>query len=618
MSTGVGVGVGIDLGPKIKSGSVVAALLGAGTATGLLLDSLEDEADGMVLDYRFGRELVRDTSTPANERFVTMANGQQVYNDPDPKMVVGPDGLLGYAAHNLFDTPDVPATQGVTVLTGSRLKVVVTGSGSVALSGAGSGTATDGSPVTIAAAASGTLTCTVTGSPDFVQVFRAPAREVAIDGFSVPIEYDPETYDTSSSSNTIGTGEKTWETDLGVTFVEEQAVRASDTNGVDENYMEGIVSSYSGGTLVVDVSYATGSGTISSWHIISPKGGLAWEGEFTELLLYNTQLGNGAWTASQITVDANSAGSPSGLNDADNIVKNATAVGHTLIQNVTSSNTSPFISSAFVKDGGWDWARMSLDFGAGGFRRFWADTAGSIGTDDGIATLVNGPFISAYKNDWHRIAISGSGASGTTRALFLVPQSADNQTALTGDGSKGVYGWMLSLGLGSFPSSPIESFGSTVTRAADDLSLATSTFNWSDTAGSVIVNARTALGGGTQVLWCGHDGTSDETITVFRDASDEIHAEWTDGGVVQADLNLGAVADDTEFKVAIAWSAGSFSGQITGGTRQTDASGTLPIVDTIQFGADESLVNHWNGGKAWWKHLPTELSEAEMASEVAV
>ncbi|KQS55889.1 hypothetical protein ASG17_07515 [Brevundimonas sp. Leaf363] len=77
----------------------------------------------------------------------------------------------------------------------------------------------------------------------------------------------------STTSNAIGTGQKTFTTQSGKAFVAGQFVQVSDQAN-PANYMLGQVSSYSGTSLVVDVVSVGGSGTKTAWNIaLSGPGG---------------------------------------------------------------------------------------------------------------------------------------------------------------------------------------------------------------------------------------------------------------------------------------------------------------------------------------------------------
>jgi len=71
---------------------------------------------------------------------------------------------------------------------------------------------------------------------------------------------------TSTSSIAIATGSKSFTTQSGLAYSAGARVRASDSsNGA--NFVEGLCTSYSGTTLVINVTLTGGSGTIASWNI---------------------------------------------------------------------------------------------------------------------------------------------------------------------------------------------------------------------------------------------------------------------------------------------------------------------------------------------------------------
>jgi len=89
--------------------------------------------------------------------------------DHDPATGNTPLGIrCENARTNLFLNSGAPVTQGVTTAA-AAYSISVIGPGTVTLSGTGVGVASEGSPATITCSA-GTLTCTVAGGPDFVQV----------------------------------------------------------------------------------------------------------------------------------------------------------------------------------------------------------------------------------------------------------------------------------------------------------------------------------------------------------------------------------------------------------------------------------------------------------------
>lgn len=76
----------------------------------------------------------------------------------------------------------------------------------------------------------------------------------------------PGYYATSTSSNSIGSsGTKTFTTQAGLAYTVGTRIRAADASNPSTNYMDGVVSSYSGTTLAFTADYSAGSGTLTNW-----------------------------------------------------------------------------------------------------------------------------------------------------------------------------------------------------------------------------------------------------------------------------------------------------------------------------------------------------------------
>lgn len=170
---------------RARSSSLAALLLG-------------NEADGLAIDFTDLSMVIRDTTTPANN-FVGDPNAKLTYASPSTKWVRNRAGVLvsGTALRteydlsgnalgvrleeqrtNLFLNSRVPATQNVTV-SAVAYTLSFFGTGSITRSGTSSGTlsgtgADDRVSVTFTPTA-GTLTLTVSGTIDFVQLEAGPS-----------------------------------------------------------------------------------------------------------------------------------------------------------------------------------------------------------------------------------------------------------------------------------------------------------------------------------------------------------------------------------------------------------------------------------------------------------
>lgn len=141
----------------------------------------------------------------------------------------------------------------------------------------------------------------------------------------------------------------------------------------------------------------------------------------------------------------------------------------------------------------------------------------------------------------------------------------------------------------SFATSPIETGGSVVTRAADVLEGA---FNESSGTLHFVGEHK----GGDGVLWQADDTTINERIRL-EVSSGDVRLVVDDGGTNQATLNAGALASDGTYAVAFRFGASDFAISLDGATAVAQSSGTVPTVTTQRFGRDTNAT----AGLNWYK-----------------
>lgn len=147
---------------------------------------------------------------------------------------------------------------------------------------------------------------------------------------------------------------------------------------------------------------------------------------------------------------------------------------------------------------------------------------------------------------------------------------------------------------GNVSSSPILTGSTTATRMADNLSFARS----SPPEFTMVVEGTTASGlTGNQVLWQWDDGTESNRYRLVRDNARILRAIMTVSGVDVVNLNLGAVADRSDLKVAFPFKAGMFAASVNGAAAVVDAaySGPLPVVTTKRIGCSAVSGSEWFG-----------------------
>lgn len=108
-------------------------------------------------------------------------------------------------------------------------------------------------------------------------------------------QYNVATTGTSTSSVLIGTGAKTFTTQSGLGFVVGMTLRIANSSA---NFMTGEVTSYSGTSLVMNITSVGGSGTLASWTI-----SMAAVGASAAATVSNTPSGNIAATTVQAAIN---------------------------------------------------------------------------------------------------------------------------------------------------------------------------------------------------------------------------------------------------------------------------------------------------------------------------
>lgn len=151
------------------------------------------------------------------------------------------------------------------------------------------------------------------------------------------------------------------------------------------------------------------------------------------------------------------------------------------------------------------------------------------------------------------------------------------------------------------PSSYIESGGTVGTRAADALSVGPvgglPFEGYVATVLSGVIAFRAAPGAsGNQVLWQTDDGSEDDRLRIVRDATGHLRFIATAGGAEQCNIDLGALADSTDGKVAFRAAANDFAAVLDGGAVSADSAGSMPAVTLMWVGRGHS-------GDEWFGHV---------------
>lgn len=292
--------------------------------------------------------------------------------------------------------------------------------------------------------------------------------------------------------------------------------------------------------------------------------GLLIESAFTNYAGYPSEDFSTAWSrdnsgATSPVVTANYANAPTGAQTADRVVFDKTGGTFSRLQRV-----------------------ISAPAGAAAVLSIWGRTTGAgpsnVGLRVGTNAGVNRGFTSSYQRLWTTVADGGAAPS---------PQILLWDSIVGNDETADLVLWGANVGIGTFPTSyvPCTDVATDVIRNADAISLPISDIPWAAGGNVVTISGRTALGSGTQVFFQADDGSENNRVRIVRDASNNLRCIVTDGGVEQCNLDLGSVANETDFAVSFGFQADDFAASLNGGTSVTDTGGTLPTVTTLRLGS---------------------------------
>lgn len=325
--------------------------------------------------------------------------------------------------------------------------------------------------------------------------------------------------------------------------------------------------------------------------------GVLIEEQRTNLLAYSEQFDT-VWSNSNFTVTANAAVAPDGTTTADKLQATSTAAC-LMYRTIAVAGTSATFS-VYVKKGSGD-----TDINTFGVRN--STTATNLlfvtvnyatGAISYFAPFSSGAVMTDVGNGWWRLALSVSGITSGDSITVYSGASGAPETA-----GKYSYMWGAQLEAGAFATSYIPTIASQVTRAEDNITLATSAFSFNATEGTVAAEAdaptTSAANLGVFAL-----GTSASAIMRYFRQTDAQPVFQVVDTTTQATLGLGATwSSSASVKSAMAYQVDNFAASKGGAAVVTDSLGTVPSVSSLVFGSAAGIgalnghlkrVTYWN------------------------
>jgi len=329
-------------------------------------------------------------------------------------------------------------------------------------------------------------------------------------------------------------------------------------------------------------------------------GSLLLEPQRTNLITQSEYLGASFWTKQQMTIASNSGIAPDGSLSATKVIPTTASATHQIqTGNIISSTQCAF--SVFAKAGGYDTLVMLDRAVASNGATFYLSTQTAVTIGTATATIED------YGNDWYRCTI----VANTTGMRIYIPNSSN---AISGDGTSGVFIWGAQLEAGTYATSYIPTYGSSVTRSADSCSKTGISSLIGQTEGTLFVEVD-----------LNHTSASNDYILQVAESSANRILLYKEGGTNK--IGCYALIGSTTIynqltsgtftgvnKIAFAYKSGDFAFYVNG-TQIGTSTATFSTSATFDRVDIDANIGNENGYYSYNQTLlfPTRLTNDELA-----
>ena len=348
-------------------------------------------------------------------------------------------------------------------------------------------------------------------------------------------------------------------------------------------------------------------------YLNNSNGSLILEPQRTNLITQSESF-ESYWIKTNITASDNEIISPDGTQNACLLTDNSTDGYHNINRiDITPTDSNNYTRSFYVKKGTARYVVISARQISNSSSTSWIydfdDNDWSVTASSG-----EGQTIEVLSNGWIRLSVTIISSSNLNNDVSIGISSGSTMadTSYIGSGDT-LYIWGGQIEQGSYPTTLINTSGSSVTRNADACSITNVADRIGQTEGTLYGEFDFKdHSTGTRRLLCLTDGTSTNRITTYVNGLDKLSVYIVDGGAAQADIQATILTEGT-IKYAVAYANNSIKLYLNGTQVGTDTSATIPSTSDLYIGTENnSLPSNFN-----WRNCKlynTALTDSELAT----
>jgi len=359
-------------------------------------------------------------------------------------------------------------------------------------------------------------------------------------------------------------------------------------------------------------------------YLNNSNGSLILEPQRSNLITHSSDFS--AWTKENVTNGSNVNTSPDGTENADTVIDSATNTRHINYLSFTGNLATERTLSVYAKQNSLRYLFLSVTNSGDSncYSAIFDLQSGVVSATKVNGSATNSASIQSMGNGWYRCIISGTMTTGTTSFFPLIGTSDrsgftgslqnNNAPIYTGSGQS-IYLWGAQLEEGSYPTTLINTSGSSVTRNQDACSISNVADRINSSEGVLFAEISALNDDLTNRAISLSDGTLNNGIHIeYFNVSNRIRFRVYAGGVLRATIQAIGITITNTNKLALKWESGFMTVYINGtivNTAQAIAA-TPTGLDRLKFDLGQGS-SKFIGKANQIQVYSTALSNSELA-----